>query len=161
MGTHDLESLQNRTPGTGMWRIFWINCNTEGMWILYGTWSSYPSSFILTEKSLWMSGLGWNLGYCFVFIPTWVILLDSAFGFEETGPRGGTCFMFLSWASPFPSAAILTLHKVEWGFFSWWCGLCLLNNRRQVFSMGSDAASFFVLRSWVYISLAFGCIFCI
>jgi len=31
VGTHDLESLQNRTPGTGMRRIFWINCNTAGM----------------------------------------------------------------------------------------------------------------------------------
>ena len=40
--------------------------------------------------------VGLNLGYCFVFIPMWVVLPDSALVmFEETGPRGRTLFMFL------------------------------------------------------------------
>lgn len=41
LGSRDpwLDSLQNRTPGTGMGSISWRNRHTEGMWVLRRTWS--------------------------------------------------------------------------------------------------------------------------
>ena len=49
------------------------------------------------------------------------------------GPRGGTGFMFVPGACPGPSAATLTMHMLQRGFFS---SSCLPINRRWVLAHG-------------------------